>query len=344
MTAKKSGHLGYLEFAAAPPADVPSVVVVAGTQRVLADEVIATLTQAVLPDESLRALNLDVVDAAAASPTELRAIPEKTAAMPFLAQRRMVVVRGTIDLKKDEREEIAAAAQSVPEHAVLVIDHAGVPDRPQGRRPKEEADVFAAAQRGALLVDCTLDVTDCERYIDRYAARLKVAVDPAARAALAASGDAGEIKNALDRLSLNLKRIRFEDVQEYSLPSADAKLWTLGEAVNAGQTERALRLMGEIVDKPEEAIGPLIWLAGDAQAIWELANGATPQAYAQALGQSPWRFWKLADAARSLPRERAAERVQITMQALERAITGQREKDQALEEVIIRLCAMERRK
>lgn len=82
-----------------------------------------------------------------------------------------------------------------------------------------------------------------------------------------------------------------------------------------------------------------IWLAGDAQIVWELANGATPNAWAAATGQSPFRAMKLMDSARRRTPMSARDNVRLTMKALEDSLTGKRVPDQALDEVIIRLCS-----
>jgi len=336
MPAKKTaGKIGYLQFIAAPPKEPPRLVVVAGKEPILADEVVAALVAAAVPDESMRALNVDVIDARASD--DYGAITEKTAAMPFLAPRRAVIVRGTIDLKKEERDEIVAAAADLAEQALLVIDHSGKPARPQGRKPMDEAAAFAKASADSLLVDVTLNAAGCQRYIENYAASLGVKMDDDAAGALASLENVTEIRNALDLLSLLKKQITEADVREYALPSSDVKFWDLAGAINDGKASLALALAKELVSDPGDAIGPLIWLAGEQQIIWELRNGARGADYAAATGQNAWRVNKLLGVGRDLTKKELKERVDITMAALERSLTGRRQADQALEEVIVRL-------
>ncbi|MBV8365197.1 MAG: hypothetical protein JO194_01740 [Candidatus Eremiobacteraeota bacterium] len=329
--------MGYLDFIADPPADPPRLIVVAGKEPALADDVLERLVAAALPDESLRALNADVIDAREAS--DFSAIAEKSAALPFLASRRVVIVRGTIDLKKEQRDEIAAAAALVPAGALLIVDHSGKPARPQGRKPADEAAAFAKALPDSLLIDVTLNAAACERYIQMHAQRLGIEVDPGAAAALASVENVTEIKNALELLSLVKKHISEDDVREYALPSGDAKFWDLAGAINDGQAEHALRLARELVADPGDAIGPLVWLAAEQQMIWELRHGARAAEYAAATGQNTWRVSKLLGAGRGLSSKELKERVDVTMAALERSLTGRRQPDQALEEVIVRLTA-----
>ncbi|HZV80242.1 MAG TPA: hypothetical protein VFF60_11605, partial [Candidatus Binatus sp.] len=172
-----------------------------------------------------------------------------------------------------------------------------------------------------------------------HAERLGVKIDPAAAEALASIENVTEIKNSLELLSLVKKHIAEDDVREYALPSTDAKFWDLASAINDGQAELALRMAKELVADPGDAIGPLIWLAAEQQMIWELRNGARAAEYAAATGQNTWRVSKLLGAGRGLSSKELKERVDVTMAALERSLTGRRQPDQALEEVIVRLTA-----
>jgi len=330
-SSKRATRLGYLDFDIAAFDRLPSLIVVVGKEHLLADDAIRSITASISPDESTRALNVDSVDARGAE--HFGSVAEKLAALPFLAQRRAVVVRGTIDLKKEARDELARACENVGEHAILIIDHSGKPARPQGRKPAEEAAAFAKLTRDSLVISCTLGERECAAYIDRYAAEINLTIDASARAALAGTEDVSEIKNTLDRLALAGRRVTLKDVQAYALPTEDAKLWTMAAAVHAGDAEKALRMSAELGD----AIGPLIWLAGDAQIIWELRNGARANDYAAATGQNFWRIKNLFGVGKDRTRKELKERVDVTMAALERSVTGRREPEQALEEVIVRL-------
>ncbi|HYK51908.1 MAG TPA: hypothetical protein VEV38_00045 [Candidatus Eremiobacteraceae bacterium] len=324
---------GILDFLASPPDAPPSLIVLFGREHLLADSAITAIVKAAVPDETLRDLNVDSLDAS--SLENAGSIIGRVSALPFLAQRRVVIVRGSIDLKKDDRDAITVACKDVPEHAALVIDHSGRPARPQGRKPKDEAAAFAAGTKGSLLLDCTLSTSEAARFVDECAAAAGVKVDADAREMLAATEDASEIKNALDRLALTTKRVKVADVRDYQVSPQEAKLWDLADAVHDRRVDRALALAREFFDSP---VGPLQWLAGDAQVIWELSAGARPDEYARATGQNSWRIGKLTGAARRITPAAARRNVDITMKALEKCITGKREPVQTLEEVIVRLC------
>jgi DNA polymerase III delta subunit len=311
---------------------MPSLVLLFGKEHTLADDAVHAIIESAIPDATLRDLNVDTLDGG--SIHSGGDIASRAAALPFLATRRLVIVRGTIDLKKDDRDEIAAGSKDVPSHAIVVIDHSGKPARPQGRKPKDEAAAIAGQTAGSLLLDCTLDAAGCAAFIDAYAGKIGASIDADARALLAATESVSEIRNALDRLALTNERIRLADVRDYAVSPQDLKLWDLGDAVNNRDVSKALVLAREM----DESAGPLTWLAGDAVVLWELATGARPDELARATGQNAWRIGKLSYAAKRLTPAAARRNVEITTKALERCITGRREWGPTLEEVIVRVC------
>lgn len=316
----------------------PALVIITGKEHMLADEVLKRVVETAIPDESLRPLNVDTLDAL--ETTDFSVLAEKLDALPFLAERRIVTVRNVLELRNDDRIELRDAIPSLAEHALLVIDDSGEPKPQRGKAPKDKftsAD-FAAGHPDAVIVNCTLDEPERERYIDDYAKSLDIVVDAGARRYLAGFESVYEIRNALERLSLMGKKISRAAAEEYVKPPGDPKLWDLGNVVSRGDLGAALLLLHEMVARPEDATGPLIWLAGDAQIAWELVSGANPQSWAAATGQSPFRAMKLWDFARKRSPKLARDNVRLTMKALEDSLTGKRVPDQALEEVVIRLC------
>lgn len=329
--------LGYLTYVTAPPARAP-LVIIAGKEHVLADEVLRSIVESALPDESLRPLNVDTIDAAVT--TDFDDLPEKLHALPFLAERRVVTIRGAAEMRNDDRIGLRDAIGAIPEQSLLVIDDSGEPRSQRGKAPKDKVDSagFATGHESALLIDTSLSPADRERYIDRYAVSIGIAVDAGARRYLGGFDSVDEIRNALDRLALMGKKITRAAAEEYVKPPGDSKLWDLGNAVARGDVDAAIRVAHEIVARPEDSPGPLIWLAGDAQIAWELTNGADPNSWAAATGQSAFRAIKLWDFARKRSLQQARDNVRLTMRVLEDSLTGKRAGDQALDELIIRLC------
>lgn len=328
----------YLDFIEPALTHLPPLVIITGKEHVLADEVLRRIVQSVLPDESLQPLNVDTLDATTTA--DFGILEEKLNALPFLADRRVVTVRNAIELRNEDRIELRDAIPEISEQAMLVIDDAGEPRPIRGKAPKDKVDSAGLASGASdyLIINTTLEERAREHYIERLAKALDVSVDAGARRYLAAFDSVNEIRNALERLALVAKKITKAAAEDYVKPPGDPKLWDLGNAVGRGDLDSALRLAHEIAPRAEDTAGPLIWLAGDAQIAWELSNGANPSSWAAATGQSAFRAMKLWDLARKRPLKVARDNVRLTMKALEDSMTGKRLGDQALEEVIIRLC------
>ena len=339
--AKRSAKIGYYAFIDSPSAPLPSLIVIAGNEHLLAAEVLRAILERAVPDETMRDLNVDAVDG-----TNTAAVDEiaaKARALPFLAERRVVIVRGTIDLKADDRRSLASACADLPDHAVVIIDHSGAPLRPQGRKPAEEALELAACTAGGIVIDCGLDAKSCERLIGELAATAGVQVAANARALLASTESAAEISSVIERLALTAegKRITAEAVKSVVQSFDDVKLWDFTAAVHAGDVDLALHLLRDVLAKPDEVVGPLFALAADAIAMWELKH-ASSRDYAEASGQNAWRLGKLQDAARSLSPENAGKAVTLTTRALDHLFNGRREGGGLLDEVVVRLCELRR--
>src|SRR5690348_11468240 len=94
--AKRAPRAAILEFLAAPPSTMPSLVVLHGKEHILADAAIASVVACAIPDPSVRDLNVDTLDGS--STRSSGDIIGRVSALPFLAERRVVIVRATIDL------------------------------------------------------------------------------------------------------------------------------------------------------------------------------------------------------------------------------------------------------
>jgi DNA polymerase III delta subunit len=336
-----SSILSYYNFVDAQPDPLPRIIVLTGPQPMLASNIYARIIASVLPDESSRALNLDEIDAS--DDAAVQAIPGKAAALPFLSERRAVSVRGAVDLKTDDRAALRSVLEGVPEHALVIVDHAGIPQRAQGRRLADEAASLAGAADDGIVVECTLDGRASGRFVDEAGAHAQVKIDPAARSLLAGSQDAAEITNVVERLALTAVkgRITAEAVKSSIQPYDDIRLWNFAAAVHAGDTDAALRLVREVMDKPENIAGPLFVLAADSIVIWELKR-STSNEYAEAAGLSPYRVSALQSAARTVTLEVAAKAVNLTKRALEYMYTGHGDPSVMLDELIVRLCSLRR--
>src|SRR5664279_4725702 len=138
----------YFDFVDKQP-KLDGLIVVEGTDVLLAQRALDTIVERSLPAD-LRALNLDTI---AGPETEHvgRAVADATTAMPFLAERRVIVVRNCHQLRAQPRRDVWAAAQALPAGNTLVLEDLFPPNK------KTKPEPFGAlAGRKALRIDTTL--------------------------------------------------------------------------------------------------------------------------------------------------------------------------------------------
>src|SRR5579864_3801952 len=155
-------RVGCRQFMASPPSPLPNLIIISGKEHLLADDVLKQIVASTLPDESLRPLNLDTLDAPTTD--DFSVLAEKLQALPFLADRRIVTVRAAVELRNDDRIKLRAAITQLHQQSMLVIDDSGEPKPQRGRAPKDkvESDDFAADHEGSLLVNTTLEEAERE--------------------------------------------------------------------------------------------------------------------------------------------------------------------------------------
>jgi DNA polymerase III delta subunit len=262
----------FYDFLDKEPA-IGKLVVIEGTERVLADRALEVLLDRLLPSD-VRELNLarftadDVADAAR--------VADAVAAMPFLADRRVVVVTDTQTLRADARRELFAVAQTVPEGNTLVLLDLLSP------RAKAPQPFGAAAGRTALRIDTTAGEETRARFVQATLARLNAKAEPRVIAELA-RGEAqlAAVRNDLEKLALAGKEITLKDLEREALTIEDPKIYEYAQALTAGKIADALAIAHEyFANDPRNAAVPLLSaLATECGYIWELArpNGKLPE-------------------------------------------------------------------
>ncbi len=152
----------FYEFLDKQPA-IGRLVIVEGTERALAERALDVLLDRLLPAE-VRDLNL-----ARFGPDDLgdmAHLREAVRAMPFLADRRVVVVSEAQALRADPRRALFAVTQDVPEGNTLVVSDLL---SPRSARPQS---LGSLAGRAALRIDTTADEQTRARFRRRNARTL----------------------------------------------------------------------------------------------------------------------------------------------------------------------------
>lgn len=299
----------FYDFLDKSPA-IGKLVIVEGTERELAEHALAVLLDRLLPPE-VRELNLerfgpeDVGDS-----TRVR---EGVTAMPFLADRRVVVVTDAQTLKAQPRRDLWAVAQDVPDGNTLVILDL-LPAK--SKRPEPYGPMADAPQRAST----RRRVPTRARFIQETLERLGATAEPRVTDALARSeADLAAIRNDLEKLALTGKKITMAELEQESLAIEDPKAYKYASALVEGRIAEAMSIAHEcFANDPRGAAMPLLSaLATECQAVWEMARGG---------GELParmrWRENMLRPLAKRVGERRARAAFERAVRGMEAIVTG----------------------
>jgi DNA polymerase III delta subunit len=313
----------FYDFVDKTPA-IGKLVVVEGTERVLADRALDMLVDRVLPDAGMRDLNLERF--AAAELDNAGRVREAVQAMPFLAESRLVVVTDTQTLRVAPRRELWEVAQAVPAGNTLVLlDLLS----PRAQRPEPFG---AMAGRSALRIDTTANEDARTRFIQETLTRLGSSADARVVDELArSSADLAAVRNDLEKLALGGKKITYHDLERESLAVEDPKAYQYASALVEGRVDVALGIALEMfANDPRGAGIPLVSaLATECGLLWELARpGGTLPARAK------WRERFLRPVAARVGERRARIAYERAVRGFEAIVTGKTDDPKLLVEML----------
>ena len=203
-------------------------------------------------------------------------------AMTFAIGRRFVIADGVERWKDAEAEQVAAALGGVDPESLTVAFFA----REEGRAKVPAGLVKAVkAAGGQIAEESQVKPRELPRWLAQRASELGLELDnQAARALIAQVGDRQQrLLRELEKLALEYgagATIGVEEVQDSCASSVERKVWTLADAVVAGDRKAATRLLMELRGQGERLPGLLYNMVRrlrDALAIAEaLAAGQPP--------------------------------------------------------------------
>ena len=309
----------FYEFIEKKPA-IPKVVLVEGVERLFADRALSALEERLLAPEE-RALNTDRFIA-----SEIDAfgrVEAAVSAMPFLAGVRLTIVRGAQELRAQQRRDLLAVAQRVPDGNVLVIEDLLAPT---SKRPEPLGKQLPAQ---ALRIDVSPTSDARERFVREAASELGVKIEPAAVAALVKNdaADLTAVRTDLEKLALLGEKITLAALMGESLASQDAKAYQFAGALLEGRQKEALAIAFELLDAdPRGAAIPLISaLANEYNLVWELtrAGGELPSRFR-------WRERVLRPIAKRMGERRARMGFERAVRCFEAIVTGRADDPRAV--------------
>jgi DNA polymerase III delta subunit len=300
----------YYEFVEKAP-KIGALVVIEGTERALAERAVDVVLDRLLPPD-MRDLNLERIPATEWS--DAGRVREALAAMPFLAERRVVLVTDAQSLKAQPRRDLLAVAQDVPAGNTLVITDLLSPrsQRPQPLGPQ--------LGRSALRIDTTANEETRTRFIRETLEALGATAEPRVIAELVRSeSELAAVRNDLEKLALSGKKITYKELESESLAIEDPKAYLYASALVEGKIAQAMGIAHEFfANDPRGAAIPLLSaLATECSLIWELARpgGELP-------ARARWRERVLRPIAARIGERRARVAYERAVRGVESIVTG----------------------
>ncbi|HYZ17072.1 MAG TPA: hypothetical protein VE591_11745 [Candidatus Acidoferrum sp.] len=305
---------------------IDGLVIIEGEDVILAQRALDVVLDRLLPPD-MRALNCDIFQGPE-SDNIGRAVGDAVNAMPFLAERRVVVVRNCQRMRAQPRRDLWAVAENVPAGNTLVLEDLFPPAK------KTKPEPFGQlAGRKALRIDTTPNADVRERFVRETLGRLGAKAQPRVIAALAdGDSDLGAIQNDLEKLALAGTTITMADLERESLSVEDPKAWHYAGAVVEGRPQEALAIAFEMfANDPRGAAVPLASaLANEFLLLWELARpdgGDLP-------ARHRWRERILRPIAKRIGERRARYGYEAAVRGFEAVVTGRIDDPRAMIELL----------
>jgi len=211
------------------------------------------------------------------------AVAASLAAMTFALGRRFVIADGVERWKEADVAPVATAMASADPETLTVAFFA----REEGRAKAPAALAKAVEAAGGQVVEeREVKPRDLPRWLVARAAELGITLDvQGARALIAQAGDRPQrLVRELEKLALEHgdgARLGAEEVQASSATSAERKLWTLADALVAGDERTATRALLDLRTQGERLPGLLFGMVRrlrDALAVAEALAAGQPAA------------------------------------------------------------------
>ena len=270
-----------------------------------------------------RDLNLETFTPETMDPARLEGAVQ---AVPFLAERRVVVARDLGTLRAPERRAVWDVAQAVPEGNTLVLEDLTVVRK--GGKPETFASL---AGRSAVRIDTTPDSDARVRFVEETLAELNVSAEPRVVATLAASeADLGSVRTDLEKLALLGSKITFAQLEAETLSTVEPKAWQYAAALVEGRAGEAFAIAVDLFERDARsaAIPLLSALAAEYDLIWQIVRGAELEPRLR------WRAGKLAPLARRLGERRAKRGFELAVRGFEAVVTGRADDPRTVVELV----------
>lgn len=296
------------------------------------------LISAVLP-ENARDMNMEVF----AGKTEPARIMDAAETMPFLADRRLVIIRDSglfATGRKDDSGSMTAFVADIPESAIIIFDETDVDKR--GRLYK------AVAKHGTVIEAKTPKEADLADWAVKFCASLGAKLTKATAIHLIrnAGADMSLLYNEISKLA-DYKRgddtpISNEDVDAICTKSLEAKIFDLMRAIGDKDAKRAATLYGNLIAAKESPLMVLTMLARQFRYYLQcghLASNMSQKDIAAKLALHPFAVREFIEGSRNFNRDAMLRAFEACLETDAAIKSGQIGDVLAVEVLIIKTCA-----
>jgi DNA polymerase III subunit delta len=205
------------------------------------------------------------------------ATPEAVAAalnaMTFALGRRFIVVDGVESWKERELEPLVAAMAAIaPDTTVAFFAR-------EDSRKKAPSGLHEAVRQagGNINAEQSVKLWELPKWVIERARELGLQLDlDAARALITSVGDRQQrLLRELEKIALwagDGSELGAAEVEELAAPSAERRVWTLADALVAGDTQAATRVYLTLRAQGERVPGLLYWMAQRVRTALEIAQ------------------------------------------------------------------------
>jgi DNA polymerase-3 subunit delta len=180
-------------------------------------------------------------------------------AMTFAMGRRFVIADGVERWKEAQAEEVAAALKGIDPETMTVVFFG----REEGRAKIPAALAKAVTSLGGRVnAEVSVKPWELPKWATQQASALQLRLDPdAARALVAQVGDRQQrLLRELEKLALEYgpgATIGLDEVEASTAASAERKVWSLADAIVAGDQAMSARILLELREQGERLPGLL---------------------------------------------------------------------------------------
>ena len=225
--------------------------------------------------------------------------------MPFLSERRLVVVRNVDKLDAAGLEKLAGYAKAPAHYTCLVLVAAKIAKNSKLYRAAATTGVayeYAAPKRNAYAGEVAKLLRERGKTMAMPTAQLLV--DVVGRDLRRLDIEAAKLATYVG----DAERISADDVRAVASATAEASVFELSDAVGERDVTRAMRVLRRLLDAGETPLGVEAMLARHVRALIGARalsdRGVSPDAMAPEIGMAPWQARNAAkQASRYEPKE-----------------------------------------